>query len=143
MTAFWLWQPFHTTLGPMLSTLQGARKFTTNIMANYQVYDQYYGYITNPGPGTAEASEPAAASADTEPSTELAKRRSKSSSGPKKVYLVHLFFSVAVKPGRGRTGSEGAGRGRKGPVGAVQGAGTCANPKRLGTPESQAYPTYR
>ena len=51
---------------------------------------------TNAGPGTAEASEPAAASADTEPSTELAKRQSKSSRGPKKVYSVHLFFSVSV-----------------------------------------------
>ena len=72
-----------------------------------EVYHQYYGYLirisaqhvdwgTNPGPGTAEASEPAAASADTEPSTELAKRRSKSSRGPKKVYSVHLFFSVSV-----------------------------------------------
>ncbi len=66
-----------------------------------EVYDQYYGYLirisaqhvdwgTNPGPGTAEASEPAAESADTEPSSELASR------GPKKVYSVHLFFVVSV-----------------------------------------------
>ena len=45
--------------------------------------------------------------------------------------------------GRGRSGPVGVGRGRSGPVGAGRGAGTCANPKRLGTPESPAYPTYR
>ena len=51
---------------------------------------------TNPGPGPTEASEPAAASAATEPSTALAKPRSKGSRAPKKVCTVHLFLSVSV-----------------------------------------------
>ncbi len=54
------------------------------------------------------------------------------------------------RPGRGEAGSEPhwmgpdrAGLGRSGPVGAGRGAGTCANPKWLGTQESQVYLSYR
>ncbi len=45
--------------------------------------------------------------------------------------------------GRGRSGPDGVGRGRTGSVGAGRGAGTYANPKRLRTQETPAYPTYR